>query len=347
MHYEEMTKAAKIRYSIIAWVLLVTMAGGIWFLYFGSRFHIPDIVENVLGDAAWIVMVCFRALMVVLTAVLITGISETMTRIKRHLSERVMCTALCLIMLLSLNVESAPLFVTATIYRYLYAMLAVLLFIWPYLREIPYDCFGSREPWFLITIWIIPVGFVAGFGNRAVGLVMVAFAIATIIYVNKVSHRVFAWMPIGAVSAFLGAVARFLLPIYYTKNYMSPIEVYKEAAAPYLNLGGLLSCLFYYLLPAILVTFAIVAVTKGAHNVALGREIVYVLTTAVVVSLCSAMIPQRSDESMYPAIVLFVLAYAAMSLKLFEKRPAMKKYFYMGCGFFLFRLVAFFVMLAL
>ncbi|MBO4679364.1 MAG: hypothetical protein J5626_06810 [Lachnospiraceae bacterium] len=344
MHYEDMSKAKKVWYSIIAWVLLLAVTGGVWYIYYSGEGPVEEPLRKLFPQGDYIVSSTLRTLLVLLTGIFITGISETMTRLKRHLSERVMCVAISVILLLSIDLENLYcLFETGSVYRYLYTMVAVLLFIWPYLREIPYDCFGSREPWLFITAWIIPVGFVAGFGNRSLGLVVIVFAIATIIYVNKVNHRVFAWMPLGAVSAFLGAAARFMLPVYYTKDIMSPIWVYEEASSLTDGVSDLLGGVFFYFAPAILVTLAIAALLKGVHNVPLGREIVYVLTAGAVSGVLAMLIPHRGLESMYNASVFIILACAAMCLKLFEKRPAMKKYIYIGSGFFLLRLISFFV----
>ena len=334
-----MSKAKKVWYSIIAWLLLLSLTGAVWFV-FSQTSYAEDILVKVFHEAADYVAYTVRTLLVLATAVLITGISETMTRLKRHLSERVMCIALSIILLLSLNLESVyGIFHTVNSYRNLYTMVAVLLFIWPYLREIPYDCFGSREPWFLVTLWIIPVGFAAGFGNRGLGPVMLGFAIATIIYVNKVSHRVFAWMPLGAVSVFLGVAARFMLPVYYTKDWTSPIWVYEEAIHTSYGIEELPIEVFCYFAPTILVTFAVAVLLKGVHNVALGREIVYVITAGAAAGILCTAIPHRGSACMYPAGVLMILACAAMCLKLFEKRPAMKKYIYIGCAFFLLRVL--------
>ena len=49
--------------------------------------------------------------------------------------------------------------------------------------------------------------------------------------------------------------------------------------------------------------------------------------------LFTIFIPMPDGFSMYGVVVLLALACAAMCLKLFEKRPAMRVYIYMGCGF--------------
>ena len=343
MNYEDLSKGKKIWYGITAWVLLAVTTAGVWYVFFTSVNRPKELLVKALSpEAARIVTVCIRTLLVLFTGVLVTGISETMTRIKRCLNERVMCTAIVTGLMLALDMESfSCIYNDHDVFRYLHTMVAVLLFMWVYLREIPYDCFGSREPWLFVTAWIIPVGFVAGFGNRSLGVVVIGFAVATIIYVNKVGHRAFAWMPLGAISAFLGVVARFFLPVYYTKNFMSIVKVYEEAASLLDNgVSDTIYGIFFELAPAILVTLVVVALLKGVHNVPLGPEVVYVLVAATAATVFSMLIPHRFTECMYPTIVLLVLACAAMCLKLFEKRPAMKLFVYIGSGYLWLRMIA-------
>ncbi len=333
MRYEEMTKGKRALYTTIAWVLLVVTLGAVWYTNFvtpfgkGAELALKVFQNELVAD-------CVNTVMLLLTAFLITGISETMTRLKRRASERVMCMALVMGALLALDSSLKTSFIEeAGVYNYLYAMVAVLIFMWAYLREIPYDCFGSKEPWLFVTIWIIPVGLLAGFANRSVGLVLFIFAIVTITYVNKVEHRVFAWMPIGAVCVFLGFVARMLLPAYLDKNILSALTVYGDVSElPNYGIWAVKE-VFVSLVPALLVTLSVAALLKGVHNVALGREIAYVLATACGTWILTILIPGNGGTAIYQVVVLLLLACAAMCLKLFEKRPAMKVYIYIGCGF--------------
>lgn len=333
MRYEEMTKGKRVLYTTIAWVLLVVTLGAVWYTNFvtpfgkGAELALKVFQNELVAD-------CVNTVMLLLTALLITGISETMTRLKRHASERVMCMALVMGALLALDSSLKTSFIEEVgVYNYLYAMVAVLIFMWAYLREIPYDCFGSKEPWFFVTIWIIPVGLFAGFANRSVGLVLFIFAIVTITYVNKVEHRVFAWMPIGAICVFLGFVARMLLPAYLDKNILSALTVYGDTSE--LANYGIWAAreVFVSLVPVLLVTLSVAALLKGVHNVALGREIAYVLATACGTWILTVLIPGNGGTAIYQVVVLLLLACAAMCLKLFEKRPAMEVYIYIGCGF--------------
>ncbi|SCX02704.1 hypothetical protein SAMN02910339_00441 [Lachnospiraceae bacterium YSD2013] len=333
MRYEEMTKGKRALYTTIAWILLVVTLGAVWYTNFVTPFGKgAEIALKVFQNE--LVADCVNTVMLLLTALLITGISETMTRLKRHASERVMCMALVMGALLALDSSLKTSFIEeAGVYNYLYAMVVVLIFMWAYLREIPYDCFGSKEPWLFVTIWIIPVGLLAGFANRSVGIVLFIFAIVTITYVNKVEHRVFAWMPIGAVCVFLGFVARMLLPAYLDRNILSALTVYGETSElPNYGIWAVKE-VFVSLVPTLLVTLSVAALLKGVHNVALGREIAYVLATACGTWILTILIPGNGGTAIYQVVVLLLLACAAMCLKLFEKRPAMKVYIYIGCGF--------------
>ena len=333
MRYEELSKGKKVWYSIAAWALVIVTLGGVFY----TNYVTPLAAGNewalkIFQDELVIKIV--NTVMLLLTAILVTGISETMTRLKRHFSERVMCLGFVMGLLLSLDISfENSLFNAPTVFYYLYGMVAVLIFMWAYIRELPYDCFGSKEPWLFVTIWIIPIGLLTGFANRSVGLMLFIFAIATIVYVNKVEHRVFAWMPIGAVCVLLGFAARILLPAYLDMNIKSALYEYGSVSDLYKYGLDEVCEVFMHLFPAILLTLAVAALLKGVHNVALGREIAYVLGAAAFTWLFTIFVPYNGGKSVYQVVVLLVLACAAMVLKLFEKRPAMKVYIYLGCGF--------------
>ncbi len=333
MRYEEMSTGKKVCYSIVAWLLLLVTLGAVWYVNFVTPFEYEAKLALKVFQYEFVTDIV-HTVMLLLTALLIAGISETMTRLKRHVSERVMCMVFVMGLLLSMDVSfKNSLFVEPGVFNYLYGMVAVLIFMWAYLRELPYDCFGSKEPWFFVTLWIIPVGLLAGFANRSAGLMLFIFAIVAIAYVKKVDHRVFAWMPVGAISVFLGFAARIMLPAYLQKNPASALNVFGPVSELY-NYGIYeLKSLFVSLCPAILGTLAVAALLKGVHNVTLGREVNYVLAAAAGVWLFTAFVPQNGGMSVYQVIVLLMLACAAMCLKLFEKRPAMKVYIYVGCGF--------------
>ena len=124
-----------------------------------------------------------------------------------------------------------------------------------------------------------------------------------------------------------------LLPVYLDKNILSALTVYGNTSE--LPNYGIWAAkeVFVSLVPALLVTLSVAALLKGVHNVALGREIAYVLATACGTWILTVLIPGNGGTATYQVVVLLLLACAAMCLKLFEKRPAMKAYIYIGCGF--------------
>ena len=93
MRYEEMSKGKRACYTTIAWVLLLITLGAVWYVNFvtpfgqGAELALKVFQNELVAD-------CVNTVMFLLTALLITGISETMMRLKRHASERVMCMAL-------------------------------------------------------------------------------------------------------------------------------------------------------------------------------------------------------------------------------------------------------------
>ena len=104
MRYEEMSVGKKVCYSIVAWLLLLITLGAVWYVNFVTPFnHEADLALKVFQYE--FVADIVHTVMFLLTALLIVGISETMTRLKRHESERVMSMVFVIGLLLSLDIS--------------------------------------------------------------------------------------------------------------------------------------------------------------------------------------------------------------------------------------------------
>lgn len=368
MNYAMMSKTKKVLYTIVAILLFVVTVGSIWYVnhiipfmmddeWYATLLYSDAKIKNLLDifeAQKWhymnwggrsvahtllqivllsgeIVADIVNTMLVLLTAVIVVAISQTMTRLKRSFSEWIMAVDIVMGLILGLNANwKMSLFWQSGAANYLYITIFILLFIWVYMREIPYDCFGSKEPLFGVSLWIIPLALIAGWSNENMGPVVFFFSVATIIYVKKVGHIVEPWMVLGSLFSFIGSALCIAAPGNFVRAGEVISNDYGILWKSYLHGYYETTAIFEYLMLAVIVTLVMIALCKGVANNKLGIEIIFVLIMAVLSWAAMALSPHYPDRATYGTLILLILAIMAMSLKILERKPLLAKYLSMG-----------------
>jgi len=370
MNYSEMTKKGKILYGIAGWLLWGMTIATVWFVNYMTPFQMDDNwyatllysdekiknVFDIFHAEVWhymnwggrsithsilqltllggsVVADVINTFMTILTGVLVTFMSETMTGLKRSINERVYSVAIVMIMLVALNGDwFSSMFWQSGACNYLYITVFILLFIWTYMREIPYDCFGSKEPLWGVEFWIIPLALFAGWSNENMGPVAFLFSITATIYVRKVGHVVEPWMIKGIVFSFAGSVACIIAPGNFVRVAEAEDDTHGIIWKIYERLYYEGKASFEYLILAILLLLFAIAVCKCMCNIIVGREVVYIIIAAILSWGAMILSPHFPGRAVYGTMVFLILAIFAVWQKVFEKKPAMKGYVYLGAG---------------
>lgn len=272
-----------------------------------------------------------NTVMVIVTGLIVTGLTETMTRIKRSIPEKILCTTIVMGMMLGLSANwEMSMFWQAGACNYLYITVFILLFIWVYMREVPYDCFGSKEPLWGINVWIIPLALIAGWSNENMGPVVFIFSIVTIVYVNKVEHVVQPWMILGSVFSFIGAAVCILAPGNFVRS--ATIENEGLLRTIYARLANEGKTSLEYLIVLLIIIVMSIAICKGVYNIPIGREAIYVLFMALLSWGAMVLSPHYPDRATYGTMIFLIIAIIAIWQKIFEKKIILKEYTYIGSG---------------
>ena len=312
------------------------------YMNWGGRSITHTILQLVLLSGELVADI-LNTVMMVLTGVIVTFMSETMTRLKRSFPERLLCTTIVMTILVALNANwNLSLCWQSGACNYLYITVFILLFMWVYMREIPYDCFGSKEPLFGVGLWIIPLGLIAGWSNENMGPVAFIFSVMAILYVKKVGHVVEGWMITGSVCSFLGSVACILAPGNLVRN-AEIVDNHGIIWKVYERLYYEGKASFEYLFIAVLILIVSIGICKCFCNVYVGREIIYIIVCAVLSWGAFVASPHYPDRATYGTLVLLTLAIVAIWPKIFEKKPQAKGYVYIGAGFIWLRAMYFLV----
>lgn len=265
--------------------------------------------------------------MIIVSAVIIVFIAEMMTRKKECFVNRILYIDGVMGLMLGLNANwQLTMFWQSGAANYLWITIFVLLIIGVYMREIPYDCFGSKEPLWSINVWIIPLALIAGWSNENIGPVVFLFSIATIIYVRKVGHVVQPWMILGSVFSFLGSVMCILAPGNFVRAENVTSKNYGLLWKAYLRCFYESRGIFNFLFISILVTVFLIAMVKGVCSQKLGREVVYLLVAALLSWGAMVLSPHFPDRASYGTMIFLILADVAMTKNILEKKPNFKAY---------------------
>jgi len=369
MNYAMMSKGKRVIYTIVAILLFLITVGTVWYInhiipfmmddeWYATLLYSDEKIKNLLDifDAQkwhymnWggrsvthtilqlvilsgeMVADIINTVMVVLTGIIVTGISETMTRIKRSFPERIICATIVMGLMLALSANwELSMFWQSGACNYLYITVFILLFIWVYMREIPYDCLGSKEPLWGVNVWIVPLALLAGWSNENMGPVAFIFAVATVIYVKKVGHIVEPWMREGYIFSLIGSLACIIAP----GNFVRSEEITKQSLwiTIYERVYYECKASFDYMLVLILLIIVAIAICKCCYYIPVGREVIYILVAATLSWGAMALSPHYPDRATYGTMILLILALVAIWQKIFEKKHTLRPYVYLGAGF--------------
>ena len=370
MNYADLSKGKKVAYGIIVSLIFVLTLGTVWYVnhiipfmmdddWYATLLYSDKKIKNLLDIfeaqkwhymnwggrsithtmlqltilAGSTVADVVNTVLVLLTGMIVLGITETMTRTRHAFFERVLIVDAIMGLILALNANwEMSMFWQAGASNYLYITVFILLFIWVYIREIPYDCFGSKEPLPLVNIWIIPLALMAGWSNENMGPTVFIFTVATMVYVNKVEHIVQPWMVLGSIFSFLGSVACIAAPGTFVRSKQVMTYEYGILWKSYLHGFYETRAVFEYLFLAILITLIMIMLCKAVCAEKLGVEIVMVLALAILSWGGMALSPHYPDRATYGTMLLLIISFMAIGYRILNKKPAMRKFFFLGAG---------------
>lgn len=322
-----MSKGKKVTVGIVSWVVILLVLAAVWYL----NANIVCDRLNVLNKApvSDMVIAVVNTVLFALVALLTEGISNTITGMKESFVEKTVYVAMIFLLVLGFFKYPIEGILTLNAFMVLFPLVTFLIIVWTYMREIPYDCFGSKEPLFAVGLWIIVLGLLTGFFSVALGITVFVFGIMATAYVKKVGHVVQPWMIVGIIAPVLGVAAGFLVPAFLKKNLGGIFDSYlvldRYPEFGFFALDVILKDLVCPI--AILVLLSIVI--KGVYGSFVGRETTFVFIMAAV-ALASQIFEQTVESKSLQvttinSVVLLILAMVVISKKIFEKKASLKK----------------------
>ena len=145
--------------------------------------------------------------------------------------------------------------------NYLYITIFIIVFIWCYLREIPFaDTERDSSKLKGITFWIIPLALVAGWSNENMGPTAFLISLATIIFLKRKHHKIHTWMIEGSIFSLVGSIICIVAPGNFVRSEQIIENTYGILWQLYLRSYRVCKGLFDYLFPSLLITSALLII---------------------------------------------------------------------------------------
>lgn len=248
-------------------------------------------------------------------------------------------------MVLGLNANwKMSMFWQAGAANYLYITVFILLFAWCYLRELPergrkvspdafelantsealdvskpLDVHAPKRLWG-ITLWIIPLGILAGWSNENMGPAVWLLSLAVIVLAVREKHRLYPWMVLGNLSCLAGSIMVIMAPGNFVRSARVESNEYGLLWQCFLRGYAESTAVTVHLFPALLVLGFLVVLCKGVLKQELGRRNVLLLICALLSWGAMALSPHYPDRATFGTMVLLVCVILSLAGKVLDVR---------------------------
>lgn len=243
-------------------------------------------------------------------------------------------------MLLGLNANwKMSMFWQAGAANYLYIMVFILLFAWCYLRELPEggsllfakgavtsgsileggEASAPKHLWG-ITVWIIPLGILAGWSNENMGPAVWLLSLAVILLAIREKRRVRPWMVLGSLSCLAGSIMVIAAPGNFVRSAQVVSNEYGFFWKCFLRGYAESAAVTVHLFPALLVLGFMVVLCKGVLKQELGRRNVLLLLCALLSWGAMVLSPHYPDRATFGTMVLLICVTVSLARKILSMR---------------------------
>lgn len=235
--------------------------------------------------------------------------------------------------------------------NYLYITVFILTFAWCYLRELPEEskysspkrasgfrkspadgetaCDSERSgraavsaPKHLwgITLWIIPLGILAGWSNENMGPAVWLLSLAVIVLAVREKRRLSPWMILGNISCLAGSVMVIAAPGNFVRSAQVESNEYGFFWQCFLRGYAESTAVTVHLFPVLLVLGFMVILCRGVLKQDLGRRNVLLLLCALLSWGAMALSPHYPDRATFGTMVLLICVTVSLAKKVLSAR---------------------------
>ncbi len=172
-----------------------------------------------------------------------------------------------------------------------------------------------------ITLWIIPLGILAGWSNENMGPAVWLGSLAVILLTRKAGGKVRPWMYMGNLACLLGSVICIAAPGNRVRSLEVGTEQFGALWKLFLRSYGECRAALEYLFPVLLVLGFLLLLGKGVLKLPLGGRNVLLLFMALLSWGAFFLSPHYPDRATFGTMVLCICVCLSLAKKILRGRP--------------------------
>lgn len=228
-------------------------------------------------------------------------------------------------MLLGLNANwRMSMFWEAGAANYLYMAGFLLAFLGCHLRYEEKNLPG-------ITLWILPLGLIAGWSNENMGPAVWILSLLVILLRRREQKKIPLWMYLGNVSCLVGSIVMIAAPGNYVRSEETAEQSYGLLWKLYLRCYGEAKGVMEYLFPTVLLTLFAWILYKCLLKEKLDRNTILLLLGALLSWGAMVLSPHYPDRAAFGTMALLICAILSMIGKIVDRQKENVGMFY-GCA---------------
>lgn len=199
--------------------------------------------------------------------------------------------------------------------NYLYITVFVLGFLYCYLRE------DNGKKLTGISVWIIPLGILAGWSNENMGPAVWIISLIVILLNIREKKKVRFWMAAGSISCFLGSVMVVAAPGNFVRSVQVASNEYGLLWNCFLRGYAQSKAALEYLFPVILLLACLLVISKGILKLPLGRKNILLLLCALLSWGAMVLSPHYPDRAAFGTMVLLICVVLSLMRRIRCAKP--------------------------
>lgn len=214
--------------------------------------------------------------------------------------------------------------------NYLYITVFLLAYAYCYLRELPdgaypedsADAQGQLKQKRLpgITLWIIPLGLLAGWSNENMGPSVWILSLVVILAAIKRKNKVQLWMVLGNLTCLFGSIMVIAAPGNFVRSEQVGDGQYGLIWRLFLRSYSECRAALEFLFPTLLILLLVVLLAKSVGGLYLGRRNVLLLICALLSWGAMFLSPHYPDRAAFGTMILLICVILSMAGKIGRKR---------------------------
>lgn len=236
-----------------------------------------------------------------------------------------------LAMLIGLNANwKMSMFWQAGAANYLYITAFIFLYLYCYLRELDVSDENAAsyeeipvKKLFGITLWIIPLGLLAGWSNENMGPAVWIVSLLVIIIKLREHVKIPVWMILGNVSCLSGSVLVIIAPGNFVRSAEIEENQYGFLWRCFLRGYAQSKAVCEYLFPTLIVFAAVLAVSKFVLKLSIGKRNLLLIAGAVLSWGAMILSPHYPDRASFGTMAILICVIISLMNKIIKNREDM------------------------